>query len=147
MADPKASATLTTKPTTYEGNCHCGLIRYTVTLPDALAPEGTEKILRCNCSICTKNGYFLVYPKREDVHFLNASDTRMKSYLSATKRKPHRFCPKCGSSVLIDFKDAPEDEQRPLLAMNASLFKDIDLANAEFEPFDGKAELDPPYEL
>jgi hypothetical protein len=43
-------------PTTYEANCHCGAIRYKVTLEDALAPEGTEKVNRCNCSICTKYG-------------------------------------------------------------------------------------------
>ena len=41
---------------TYEANCHCGNIKYTVTLPDALAPEGSGKINNCNCSICTKNG-------------------------------------------------------------------------------------------
>lgn len=44
------------KPTTYEANCHCGSIRYKVTLEDALAPEGTKKVNRCNCSICTKYG-------------------------------------------------------------------------------------------
>lgn len=44
------------KPTTYHGNCHCGNIKYTATLPDALAPEGSGKINRCNCSICTKAG-------------------------------------------------------------------------------------------
>ena len=40
----------------YEGNCHCGLIRYTFKLDEPLAPEGSGKINRCNCSICTKNG-------------------------------------------------------------------------------------------
>jgi len=44
------------QPKTYEGNCHCRLIKYTATLPEALAPEGKGKINRCNCSICTKNG-------------------------------------------------------------------------------------------
>jgi hypothetical protein len=43
-------------PKTYEGSCHCRNIRYTVTIPEALAPEGTGKVKRCNCSICTKNG-------------------------------------------------------------------------------------------
>jgi hypothetical protein len=43
-------------PKTYEANCHCGVVRYKVTLEDALAPEGTTKVNRCNCSICTKYG-------------------------------------------------------------------------------------------
>lgn len=42
--------------TTYPGACHCGQITYTVTLDNALAPEGEGKMLVCNCSICTKNG-------------------------------------------------------------------------------------------
>ncbi|KAK3615340.1 hypothetical protein LTR56_026651 [Elasticomyces elasticus] len=79
--------------TEYSGNCHCGLIRYTCTLPDALAPQGTGKINRCNCSICTKNGYFLVYPKRSDVHFIDNSDKHLRSYVMGKKNKPHRFCP------------------------------------------------------
>jgi hypothetical protein len=96
-------------PKTYEGNCHCGNIKYTVTLPEALAPEGTGKIMRCNCSICTRNGlymyttlanrqvahpdigYFLVYPKREDVVFLDGSESRMKDYLMGKKIKPRTY--------------------------------------------------------
>ena len=41
---------------TYDANCHCGMIKYTVTLSKALAPEGAGVIGKCNCSICTKNG-------------------------------------------------------------------------------------------
>ena len=43
-------------PKTYDANCHCGLIKYTVTLDEPLAPEGNGDICNCNCSICTKNG-------------------------------------------------------------------------------------------
>ena len=43
-------------PKTYNANCHCGLIKYTVTLKDALAPEGPGKINSCNCSICSTQG-------------------------------------------------------------------------------------------
>uniref|UniRef100_A0A2D3VEM6 CENP-V/GFA domain-containing protein n=1 Tax=Ramularia collo-cygni TaxID=112498 RepID=A0A2D3VEM6_9PEZI len=130
----------------YDGSCHCGNIKYTVALNEALAPEGTGIITRCNCSICTKNGYFNVYPRREDVVFENGCDSKLKSYLFGKKRKPHRFCPECSSSILIDFKDSDVEDQRPLLAMNASHFKDIDLANASYFYYDGKTKLDPPYQ-
>ena len=46
-------------PKTYRANCHCGLIKFTVTLDEALAPEGKGDIGHCNCSICTKNGTFI----------------------------------------------------------------------------------------
>lgn len=60
MTDSNTTAMPT--PKTYEGNCHCGLVKYTVTLPEALAPEGAGQIGRCNCSICTKNGTSLSKP-------------------------------------------------------------------------------------
>ncbi|KAK4977894.1 hypothetical protein LTR42_002269 [Elasticomyces elasticus] len=132
---------------TYEGNCHCGNIKYTVTLPEALAPEGSGEICRCNCSICTKNGYYLVYPKRADVHFLDDSESKLKAYFFGKKNKPHRFCPECSSSILIDFANSDLEGQREHLAMNASLFKGIDLENAKLDKFNGMAELDPQYEV
>ena len=52
------------KPTTHKANCHCGAVRFTVTLK---YPFPKYKINKCNCSICTKNGYLLVYPLRRDV--------------------------------------------------------------------------------
>jgi hypothetical protein len=52
------------KPTTHKANCHCGAVRFTVTLK---YPFPEYKINKCNCSICTKNGYLLVYPPRKDL--------------------------------------------------------------------------------
>lgn len=101
------------QPKTYEANCHCGLIKYTVKLDDALAPEGAGKIGNCNCSICTKNGwsknwfyslkikksrflvnlslgYLLVYPRREDVKFLDDSESKLRAYFFGAKSKPHK---------------------------------------------------------
>lgn len=56
-------------PTTYEANCHCGAVRYTVTLEDALAPEGTTKVNRCNCSICTKYGMCNARDRKFDTRY------------------------------------------------------------------------------
>ncbi|TKA81520.1 hypothetical protein B0A55_02979 [Friedmanniomyces simplex] len=71
----------------------------------------------------------------------------MKSYTFGKGYRPHRFCPECSSSILIDFKDSDDETERDELAMNASLFKDINLEHASFTTFDGKNELDPPYEV
>ncbi len=49
----------------YEANCHCGTIKYAIKLP----PLESMEIMSCNCSICTKNGYLNVYPKRKDIVF------------------------------------------------------------------------------
>jgi len=65
----------------------------------------------------------------------------------AKKQHAHRFCPECSSSILIDFRESEVEAMRPLLAMNASLFKDIDLEKAELTTFDGKNKLEPAYEV
>lgn len=68
-------------------------------------------------------GYLLVYPKREDVVFQNDSEARLKDYFFGKKNKPHRFCPECSSSVLIDFKNSDVPNQRGELAINVSFIR------------------------
>jgi hypothetical protein len=41
---------------TYECGCHCGYIKFSMTLTPAF-PE--YKVLECNCSACTRFGYLL----------------------------------------------------------------------------------------
>lgn len=88
----------------YEANCHCGAIKYRVNVPSL----ETQKVTNCNCSICCKNGYLNVYPKRTDVVFHKGED-HMKGYLFGEKRCMHKFCPTCGSSLFVDpHMDDPE---------------------------------------
>ena len=42
---------------TYEGGCHCGYIKFSVTLTPTL-PQ--TEVLNCTCSACTRFGYLLV---------------------------------------------------------------------------------------
>lgn len=70
-------------------------------------------MMRCNCSICTKNGYYLVYPLAKDVVFHQGED-HLKSYRFGNQKAEHRFCPTCGSSVLINANHGEK------LAMNVS---------------------------
>lgn len=44
---------------TYKASCHCGAFVYDVTTV-SLDDAGTE-VVRCNCSICMRNGYLLIY--------------------------------------------------------------------------------------
>jgi len=47
-------------PKTYEGSCHCGAVRYQVTM----APP--EKAYACNCSICARAGWLLAFVPEAD---------------------------------------------------------------------------------
>ncbi len=85
----------------HEAACHCHAVKYKVLLPPLYPPTKTW-ISKCNCSICSKNGYLIVYPLREEVVFTEGYD-KLKDYRFATKTRDHKFCPECGSSILIDY--------------------------------------------
>lgn len=82
----------------YEASCHCGTVKYRINLPDL----SSHQVNSCNCSVCTKNGYLLVYPKPSEVEWHQGYDT-LKAYKFGHKKLTHRFCDNCGSSILIDF--------------------------------------------
>lgn len=62
----------------------------------------------------------MVYPKRENVVFLDDSESRLKVYYCGKKEKPNKFCPVCGSSIMADLKDSSVAWQREFIAINVS---------------------------
>ncbi|MCJ1277220.1 hypothetical protein MMC21_005030 [Puttea exsequens] len=127
--------------TWYEANCHCGAVKYKIKLGEFDLPE--NQVNSCNCSICTKNGYLLVYPCTEDVVWHEGYDT-LKNYRFGKQRFDHKFCSICGSSILIDFHDLMFPGKH---AVNARMIRDIDLDRVHLVHFDGKRYLDPPYSV
>jgi hypothetical protein len=100
----------------YKATCHCGLIRFTVTLSP---PLPRHPIGACNCSICLKNGYLLVYSLRDRVVFSTGEDN-LKTHTFGNKRNLHKFCGTCGSSVLFDPRLAELGDAPDLLGINVS---------------------------
>ncbi|TAQ90482.1 hypothetical protein B7494_g1170 [Chlorociboria aeruginascens] len=125
--------------TTYDAKCHCGAIRYSVTLKH---PFPKYPVNQCTCSICTQNGYLLVYPMKQDVVFTQGqqfSDAvselqtpevlreafgrllirttlgyeNLAQYKFNRQKVVHKFCKSCGSSILIDFRNAEQGETDP----------------------------------
>ncbi|KAI5457321.1 Mss4-like protein [Mariannaea sp. PMI_226] len=121
---------------TYEAGCHCGFISLSVTLSPPL-PE--YKVLNCNCSICIRGGYLLVYPPYEDVIWHYGSDTRVSRYAFNTKTRDHMFCPKCGASIGIDFRE--QDPKR--YGISVRQFNDVDLDAFQYKKFDGVNIMEP----
>lgn len=102
---------------TYRASCHCATVQYTVLLSPPL-PEW--KVISCNCSICTRNGYLLVYPSRNQLRIQSGEDF-LRDYSFGVKKLLHKFCGRCGSAVFFDprmeeFGEAPPD----LLGVNVS---------------------------
>lgn len=122
----------------YEANCHCGAIKYKVNTPSL----ETQKVTNCNCSICCKNGYLNVYPKRTDVVF-HCGEDHIKGYLFGEKKCVHKFCPTCGSSLFVD----PHMDDPELMVVNVRMFKDMDVDKLDLWKYDGFNRLQPRYEV
>ena len=97
----------------YDANCHCGRVRLRLHIAplDDTGPNGPLKVINCNCSICSKNGYLNIYPDDpvKDIDWVSGKDD-LKAYTFATKAVEHMFCPTCGSSIVL-FVDASKLEE------------------------------------
>jgi hypothetical protein len=77
-------------PVTLNGACHCGAIRFTVTLT-----EGFASARRCTCSICRMRGAVAVTSTPADFH-ITRGEVSLATYRFNTKQAEHHFCKTCG---------------------------------------------------
>ena len=77
-------------PVTMAGQCHCGAVRFEVTLPYGLASAR-----RCNCSYCAMRGAVAVTARRDGLNVLAGAD-RLATYRFNTGIAEHHFCTNCG---------------------------------------------------
>ena len=85
MIDTKSMA-----PVTVDGSCHCGAVRFTVTLT-----EGFASARRCTCSICRMRGAIAVTSTPADFHIIQGED-ELATYRFNTDTAEHHFCRTCG---------------------------------------------------
>ena len=74
------------------GGCHCGAIRFEVTLDAASLTKG---IYRCNCSLCRKKGIVMKPMQAEAFRLLEDSQTP-SVYQWNKNIAAHYFCQTCG---------------------------------------------------
>lgn len=77
-------------PVKLDGQCHCGAVRFEVTLI-----EGLASARRCNCSLCAKRGAVAVTARRDDLKIIAGKD-RLATYRFNTGVAEHHFCKVCG---------------------------------------------------
>lgn len=73
-----------------EGACHCGGVRFQVTLSD-----GLHSARRCNCSYCRMRGAVAVSAELADFRILQGEDL-LTVYRFNTMSAQHFFCSRCG---------------------------------------------------
>lgn len=91
---------------THSANCHCGAVRWAFSISP---PLESYPVVSCNCSICQRNGYLLVYPDRQNVVLGPGARDSMGSYSFGNAMVTHQFCTKCGSSVFLEVKAPPPE--------------------------------------
>ncbi|KAH9907886.1 Mss4-like protein [Xylariomycetidae sp. FL2044] len=131
------------KSGTYEAGCHCGYVKLSLTLSPPL-PE--YKVLNCSCSACRRFGYLLVYPPAKDVVWHNNSQSRVSRYRFNTKEKDQMFCPQCGASIGIDFREWHGFKEHTL-GISVRAINGIDLKSLNYKDLDGVGKVPPAGDL
>ncbi|KAF7504044.1 hypothetical protein GJ744_002873 [Endocarpon pusillum] len=120
---------------TWNGSCHCGNVRFTLNIRTSLYEQD---ITSCNCSICQRNGYLIIYPKSSDITWHSGQDS-LKNYYFGSKRIGHRFCPECGTSI-FGISDTPgffED----VAALNVRTLEGIEIEKLKLKQLIGCSTL------
>ena len=74
---------------TCSGGCHCGRVRFTLTIPDKIT------VHRCNCSICRKSGYLHLIVSADRFNLISGVEALIE-YRFHTGVARHLFCATCG---------------------------------------------------
>lgn len=108
------------------GGCHCGAVRFEVDLPLRAVAH------RCNCSICSANGFVqIIVPERR--FRLLAGEDVLTEYRFNTHVARHLFCSVCGVKSFYRPRSNPDGVSINIHCIDASPLEGIDV-----EPFDGQ---------
>lgn len=112
----------------HTGGCHCGKIRYEVTLN---ASQG----ISCNCSICAKRGHVLAFAPANAFTLLSGEDV-IHDYQFGKKVVHHRFCGNCGVG---SYGNGQMPDGTKMVAINLRCLDGLDLSTVKINLHDGKS--------
>ena len=107
------------------GGCHCGKIRFRVSV-------SKYEALDCNCSICQKKGILHLIVPPEDFELLQGED-HLSTYTFNTEIAKHHFCKTCGIHPFYRPRSHPDDYD-----VNVRCLDSDAMSLFEIVPFDGK---------
>jgi hypothetical protein len=112
---------------TYEGGCHCGQVRYQVTM------DLGAKVISCNCSMCGKKGTLLSFVPADSFE-LKSGEDNLTSYKFNKKVIDHLFCSTCG---VTSFARGMGRDGKPMVAINTRCLDGVQLDKLDVMQFDG----------
>jgi hypothetical protein len=111
---------------THEGSCHCGAVRYEVTMaPPAKAFAG-------NCSICKRAGWLLAFVPARSFRLISGDDV-LRDYKFGTESTHHYFCSTCG---VRSFSRGKKKSGEEVIAVNLRCIPALDPTKLAAETFD-----------
>jgi hypothetical protein len=122
---PEDEAERPSLPATFGGGCHCGAVRYTVTVR-------TWRVSVCNCSMCAKKRYLHVIVPAQDLVLERGQDA-IRTYEFNTRTAKHHFCGTCGIHSFYVPRSHPDG-----FSVNAFCLDGVQLDWFEVEKFDGQ---------
>jgi hypothetical protein len=114
--------------TTHTGGCHCGQVRFAVTLDLGAA-------IACNCTICTKQGFIWAFAPEEQFR-LDSGAGALSEYTFNKHVIHHMFCAHCGTE---SFARGKNPDGGAVVAVNLRCLDNIDLAALKPKAVDGRS--------
>ena len=112
---------------TYAGSCHCGAVKYAVTM------EPVTSAMACNCSMCRRTGTLLSFVPASAFELQQGSDA-LASYKFNKHVIDHLFCKTCG---IKSFARGKSRDGSPTIAINVRCLDGVDVDALEVKHFDG----------
>ena len=116
-----------TEARTYTGSCHCGAVKYEVTM----APP--QKAMSCNCSLCSRAGWLLTFVPGGAFRLLSGED-ELTEYRFNKRHINHLFCRTCG---VRSFSRGTDRSGAPVVAVNLRCLANLDAATLPVQKVDG----------
>lgn len=112
----------------YRGGCHCGDVRFSVTMQ-------LETLITCNCSICQKRGSILGFVPAAAFK-LEAGEDALTDYQFNKSAIHHLFCKTCG---VASFGRGETPDGAAMVSVNVRCLDGVDAWTLEPSKFDGKS--------
>ncbi|KAF5502114.1 Centromere protein V [Colletotrichum aenigma] len=105
----------------YTGSCHCGAVNLAF-MSEPLDETNDNETADCNCSICVRNAYRWIYPKKERVVLHATEPANIGRYSFSRHVLTKTFCKICGVCMTNEYNHLSEEERKAIGAVPADGF-------------------------
>ena len=120
--------TTTSEATRHTGSCHCGAVRFEVTMK-------LDGLITCNCSMCGRSGSILGFVPADQFTLLAGEDA-LTDYQFNKKVIHHLFCKVCGVRA---FGRGTRPDGAATVAVNVRCLDGVDPFTLTPHPYDGRS--------